>query len=102
MVRGQKVARECLSLREKYSLEQWSTFSARALLGRRYSNKNSLPLRNRSLLSGCEGLFRHRASIPFDGRPRQKEAAACLVRLYELTGRPTEAAAARTRLDSDP
>jgi hypothetical protein len=44
------------------------------------------------LLAGVEGMQQRRAKLPAAGRARQAEAVGHLIKLYEATGRPAEAA----------
>ena len=67
-----------------------------ALLGqKRYAEAEPL------LVSGYDGMKRLEATIPPQGRDRLTEALQRLVRLYEATNKPAEAARWRATLAGD-
>src|SRR5262249_37430742 len=89
---AEPAARECLELREKQFPDAWRTFSARSYLGailleqKRYTDCEPL------LRSAYDGLKQREATISRAGKVRLKEAAQCLVRLYEASNQPDKAA----------
>jgi hypothetical protein len=85
------VLRECLTLREKAEPEAWQTFNARSMLGRALLGQKKYAEAEPLLLTGYAGMREREAKIPPPGRVRLPEAAAGLIELYEMTGKPAEA-----------
>jgi len=89
---AETAARNCLQLREKLMPDDWRTFNTRSQLGgcllalKKYSDAEPL------LLAGFEGMKQRADTIPPAGRPRLREALQRLVRLFEETNRPGQAA----------
>jgi hypothetical protein len=52
------------------------------------------------LLTGCEGIKKHKDKIPLEGRFRLKEALDRLLQLYDTTGKRDEAMKWRKKLDT--
>jgi len=88
------LARECLSIREETSPDDWETFNARSLLGGVLSQgkyEAAEPL----LLSSYEGMNqRQRGAWP----PELEQAVQRLVNLYEAWGKPVQAAEWKQKL----
>src|SRR5262249_14896627 len=89
---AEPVLRECLTIREKKQPDEWTTFDTRSLLGDSLLGQRKLADAEPLLRAGFAGLKRRAATIPPPSRPRLAEAAERLVRLYEATGQPAEAA----------
>jgi hypothetical protein len=84
--------RECLVLREKLEPELWSTFNTRSIIGGLLVEQKKYAEAEPMLLSGYEGLKKRVEKIPPASRVNLGKAAERLVRLYDETGRPEEAA----------
>ena len=84
---AEKLARECLSIREQKLPNDWRTYEARATVGtcllhqKRYGEAEVL------LVSGCEGLRQHAFEIPEGWKPRARSDLDRLVQLYDATDR---------------
>jgi len=96
---AEPIARQCLTIREKNTPKNWLTFSARAMLGAslmgQQKNAEAEPL----LRSGYEGLKEREAQIPAQGRVNIRRALHYLVKLYQGTDRPGQAADWQQKLD---
>src|SRR5439155_15976374 len=89
--------RECLAVREKKIPDAWFTFYTRTLLGQTLVGEKKYAEAEPLLLSGYEGMKQREANI----RDRYKlfsETLQQLVRLYEETNRPDQAAEWKKRL----
>ena len=79
--------------------DNWRTFSTRSDLGgallaqKEYSNAEQL------LRSGYEGMKAREASIPATSKVGMKQALDRLVKIYEATDRPEQAAECRLKLE---
>jgi tetratricopeptide (TPR) repeat protein len=89
---AEALARECLATREIVIPDDFRTFNARSMLGGSLLGQRKYQAAEPLLLSGYEGLKQREDKIPAAGKPRPKEALERLVRLYEETNRPDEAA----------
>ena len=101
---AEPTARECLAIYEKRLPDDWQTFNARSMLGGSLLGQKKYAEAEPLLLSGYEGLKQREDKIPLDSsplgafrspadsKPWLKEALRRLVRLYEDTGRPDQAA----------
>jgi hypothetical protein len=97
---AERVARECLTLREIEIPDNWRTFNAQSMLGgallglKKYSDAEPL------LRSGYEGLKQRQNTIPAAfARLRVSEAAQRLAQLYDATSKPDKAAEWRKELE---
>jgi tetratricopeptide (TPR) repeat protein len=89
---AEPLARECLEIREKKSPDDPRTFSARSdvgacLLGQK-KHAEAEPL----LVSGYEGMKEREDKIPASAKVHLREALQRVLRLYEETSRPDQAA----------
>lgn len=92
--------RECLSIREKKSPEDWRTFNARAKLGEALLAQARHAEAEPLLLSGFLGMKAQEGKIPPRGKTNLVEAAQCLVNLATATGNADEAAKWRKELEA--
>jgi tetratricopeptide (TPR) repeat protein len=96
---AEPLARECLKLRETLISDDWRTFNARSLLGGALLGQKKYAEAEPLLVSGYDGMKQREARIPVSARPqRLKEAQQRLVRLYEETNRPDQAAEWKQKL----
>jgi eukaryotic-like serine/threonine-protein kinase len=96
---AEPLARECLTIREAKSPEDWLTFNTRNLLGASLLGQKKYAEAEPLLVSGYEGMKQREASIPGQARSRLKDALDRLVHLYTATDRPDQAAECRKRLE---
>jgi serine/threonine protein kinase/tetratricopeptide (TPR) repeat protein len=89
---AEPILRECLAIREKKLPEDWSTFNARSMLGEALAGQQKNVEAERLLIQGYEGLKQREAKIVEIHKPRLLEAFVRLVRFYNATGKPDEAA----------
>jgi hypothetical protein len=95
---AEAVLRECLAIREKAQPDDWSTFNTRSTLGGSLAGQKRYAEAEPLIVSGYEGLKAREARIPPPGKPRLREAAERVVKLYEAWGKPDKAAEWRARL----
>jgi tetratricopeptide (TPR) repeat protein len=95
---AEPVLRECLTIREKQQPDAWTLFNTRSLLGAALLGQQTYADAEPLLLAGFAGVKQRAATMPPQARPRLAEAAERLVRLYEATGKPAEAAKWRAEL----
>ena len=84
--------RESLAVRQKTDPEHWATFDTKSLLGQALADEGKYAEAEPLLLSGYEGLAKHRETIPSHDKPRIAKARERLVQLYEAWGKQDEAA----------
>jgi hypothetical protein len=84
------VLRECLAIREKTMPDDWSTFSARTLLGRALLGQKNYAKAEPLLRGGYEGMKAREKTIPPEGSTRIPEALDGLIELYTATNQPDE------------
>ncbi|MGO9918200.1 MAG: protein kinase domain-containing protein [Isosphaeraceae bacterium] len=89
---AEPILRECLAIREKTQADLWSTFNAKSLLGGALMGQEKYAEAEPLLRRGYEGMKQREAKIPPQARDRLTDALERLVRLYEATSRPDEAA----------
>jgi eukaryotic-like serine/threonine-protein kinase len=86
------LAREGLAIREKTAPDDWRTFNSRSLLGAALLGQQKFTESETQLLSGYQGMEQRWERIPASSRLRLREATERLIRLYESTNRPDQAA----------
>ncbi len=91
-------ARQGVATMEVRQPEKWSTYNAKAVLGRCLSTLGDHAGAEPLLTSGCEGMERLLDSVPVDNRLYLKEAVQSLIKLYETTGKPAEVTKWRSKL----
>jgi serine/threonine protein kinase/tetratricopeptide (TPR) repeat protein len=98
---AEPVFRECLSIFEKKSPDDWMTFDARSLLGGSLLDQKKYAEAEPLLLSGYEGMKKREEKIPAGryGWDRVLGSLERLVRFYEATDKPEEAAKWRKELE---
>jgi serine/threonine protein kinase len=95
---AEAVLRECLAVREAGRPDAWATFNTRSVLGDALLGQGKHAEAEPLLLAGYEGMKRREGTIPAGSKDRLASAADRLVRLYEATGRPDDAAKWRKEL----
>jgi len=100
LAEAETAAREVLALREKILPGDWLTFDARCRLGAILLDRENFAAGEPLLLSGYAGMKDHAAMIPIPNKSRLAEAVQSIVRLYEATGRPEQAAAWRKKAEA--
>jgi serine/threonine protein kinase/tetratricopeptide (TPR) repeat protein len=89
---AEKLAGECVAIREKKLPDEWRTYEARCMLGsclfhqKRYTEAEPL------LVSGGYGLKQHATDIPDAWRPRVSADLKCVAQFYEATSCSNQAA----------
>ncbi len=96
---AEAILRECLEIRQKKTPDDWRTANARSLLGGALLGQKKYVDAEPLLKEGYEGLHKHAAEIPPQGKARLTEALERLVQLCEATDRKDEAAALRKKLE---
>jgi serine/threonine protein kinase/tetratricopeptide (TPR) repeat protein len=89
--------RECLAIREKKVPDAWYTFYTRIMLGETLMEQKKFAEAEPLLVSGYEGMKQREANIR-DHHKVFSETLGYLVRLYEATNRPDQAAAWKQKL----
>jgi eukaryotic-like serine/threonine-protein kinase len=95
---AERLARECLAIRQKQIPDDWRTFNARSMLGGSLLGQKKYAEAEPLLVTGYEGMKQREAKIPAPGKPRLKEALQRLAQLYEETGQSEKAAEWRQKL----
>jgi tetratricopeptide (TPR) repeat protein len=95
---AERLARECLAIRERLASDDWPTFETRGLLGGGLLGRKKFAEAEPLLLGSYEGLKAREARIPAPERKRLTQAGDRIIRLYEEWGKPDEAAAWKARL----
>jgi eukaryotic-like serine/threonine-protein kinase len=95
---AEPILRECLAIREKFGLDQWTTFNTRSLLGGALLGQKKYAEAERLIVSGYEGMKAREAKIAPPGRPSLTDAAGRVVKLYEAWGKKDKAAEWRAKL----
>lgn len=91
--------RESLALRQRMQPDDWTTFDAQSMLGAALMDQKKYTAAERLLLTGYEGMRQRQAKIPAQDRSHLHRAHDRLVHLYEVWGKPDEAA--RWRKESE-
>jgi tetratricopeptide (TPR) repeat protein len=90
---GEKVLRDCLTVRQKKVPDAWTTFNTQSMLGEALLGQEHYADAEPLLRAGYEGVKQHQAEIPPPVRSvRLSEALQRLVHLYDAWGKPDEAA----------
>jgi tetratricopeptide (TPR) repeat protein len=98
---AEPVLRDCLAIREKNQPDEWTTFTARSLLGEALLGQKKYADAEPLLKEGYDGLKQRRDKIPEAFRKvRMAEALQRLVQLYEATDNKDEAARWRKQLET--
>ena len=92
--------RECLAICEQQVPDDWTTFRARSSLGRSLLGQGQFETAELPLTEGYEGLALRADKIPAMGKRHIREALERVVALYEVWGRPEQAAAWRQKLEA--
>jgi tetratricopeptide (TPR) repeat protein len=90
--KAEAILRECLSLRARDQPDDWNTCDTRSQMGDVLLSQKKYAEAEPLLLAGYEGLKQCADKIPAADKVRVTEALDRLVRLYEATGKPDEAA----------
>jgi serine/threonine protein kinase len=85
---AESVARDYVSLAEKLPSGSPQTFDSRYLLGRSLFNQGRFAEAESLLISAYEGLKTREGKLSPSDQARQEAIPRCLVRLYELWGKP--------------
>jgi hypothetical protein len=91
--------RECLTIREKATPDDWSRFHAMSLLGGALLGQGQYAAAEPLLVQGHQEMMVRRARIPAFSKPRLPEAAEGIVRLYQAWGKPDKAAEWKSQLE---
>ena len=89
---AEPLAREWLALGEKELPDDWQTFNAHSMLGSTLLGQKKFAEAEPALVAGYEGMNQRQEKVPTEYKFRLRESLECLVRLYEATGRPDQAA----------
>jgi tetratricopeptide (TPR) repeat protein len=89
---AEPLARECLRIRQVSQHNSWRYFNAQSLLGRTLLKLEKYSEAEPLLLSAIEGLDVHREAIPKNGLRHIEATVAALIKLYESTDQPEQAA----------
>jgi serine/threonine protein kinase len=95
---AEPLLREGLAIRAKAAPDDWTRFDAMSLLGEAVLGQGRYDEAEPLVVQGYEGLKARAAKIPAPDKPRLREAADRLVRLYESWGKPEQVAAWKARL----
>jgi serine/threonine protein kinase/lipopolysaccharide biosynthesis regulator YciM len=95
--------RTSLEIKEKTQPDDWTTAQARSLLGEALTGQKAFEAAESLLLNAQKALTEQRDKIrPADRDRTLRNAAECLVRLYEAWGKPDKAAEWRQKLGENP
>jgi hypothetical protein len=97
---AESLLRDGLAVRAKDRPDDWLTFKARSMLGEALLGQKKYAEAEPLLKAGYLGLKERQGKIPPASQTRLTEALERLVRLYEATGRPEEAARWRKELEA--
>jgi hypothetical protein len=92
LAKAESTQRNRLAIREMKFPDSWRTFDTRSRLGGILVAQNQCSEAEPLLLSGYAGMSRQQDRIAFPDKPRLQEALERMVQLYEVSGRPDEAA----------
>jgi hypothetical protein len=99
---AERTARECLSLRDKKSPDDWWRYHTMSQLGAALARQTKYAEAEPLLLQGYEGLKAREAKIPASRKDALAEAAARIVPFYKAWGQNDKAAEWRSRLAKAP
>jgi tetratricopeptide (TPR) repeat protein/tRNA A-37 threonylcarbamoyl transferase component Bud32 len=97
---AEKVLRECLAIREKIQPDEWTTFNTKSMLGEALAEQKKYTEAEPMLVQSLEGMKLREDKIPRQAKGRLNEALKRLVQLYDLLGKPNEAAKWRKELEA--
>ncbi len=95
---AEPLARECLAIREKRQPKDWRTFQVRSQLGEALLGQMKFAEAEPFLLAGYEGLYQLKDKLPAAAKGKLNEANKRLIRLYDSSNRPDEAAKWKAKL----
>jgi serine/threonine protein kinase len=95
---AEKLLRECLAIRAAKLPTDWSRFNAMSQLGAALLGQGRHGEAEPLIVQGYEGLKAREDKIPVRMKSFRPEAAERVVRLYEVWGKPVQAAAWRAKL----
>jgi serine/threonine protein kinase len=88
---AEPVLRDCLTVREKKTPDEWTTFHAKSMLGAALLGQKKYADAEPLLLAGYEGMKQRELTSPQQSTIRLIEAARRLILLYDALGNPAEA-----------
>ena len=88
---AEPVLRECLTVREKKTPDEWTTFHAKSMLGAALLFQKKYAAAEPLLLAGYEGMKQRELQFPQQSKILLIEAARRLILLYDALGKPDEA-----------
>ena len=89
--------RECLTIREKATPDDWRRYHSMSLLGQALLGQGRQAEAEPMIVGGYEGMKGRESQIAMLDRPRLREAAERAIQLYEGWGRPGQADAWKAR-----
>ena len=90
--------RNALAIADKKGFAAWGVHETRSDLGAAMLGQKNYADAEAPLVAGAEGMLKLESKIPDAARPRLREAVGRVIRLYEATDRPAEAAKWRAKL----
>jgi len=85
---AEPLLRECLAIREKVLPDVWSRFNTMSHLGGALLGQGRYEEAEPLVIGGYEGMRARDAKIPPPAKPRLREAAERVVRLYQAWNKP--------------
>ena len=82
--------RDCLRIRKSSMANSWSTFNARAMIGRALLAQGDYANAEAELLAGFQGMKQREDSMPKPGIIRVVEVLDALIELYTAIEKPDE------------
>ncbi len=95
---AERLARDCLEIREHSAPDDWRTFETRSLLGGSLLRQQRFAEAEPLLFRGYEGMKAREARIPAPARKRLTEARDRIILLYDAWNKPDQAADWKARL----
>jgi tetratricopeptide (TPR) repeat protein len=95
---AEPLLREALAIRAKAAPEDWARYDAMSLLGGSLLGQGRHAEAEPLVVAGYEGMKAREVRIAVPARPRLREAAERVIRLYEAWGKPDQAAMWKTKL----
>jgi tetratricopeptide (TPR) repeat protein len=96
---AEKVLREGLTIGEAKQPDAWHTFNVRSMLGASLLGQQKYAEAEPLLVQGYEGMRARENAIPPQAKTRLTEALERVVRLYNASGKPEQAAIWRQKLE---